>query len=46
MMCFEGNAGPGFIPENSLELQLFFEGVAERGIPLKTEEKIISQTTF
>ena len=45
-MCFEGNAGPGLITADSLEPPLFFEGVAERGIPLKTEEKIISQTTF
>jgi hypothetical protein len=45
-MCFEGNAGPGVITADSLELQLFFEGMEEREIPLKMAEKIISQTTF
>lgn len=45
-MCFEGNVGPGVITPDSLQPQLFFEGMARRGIPFRMEEKIISQTTF
>jgi len=43
-MCLDGTAGPGVITPDSLDPQMFFEGMAARGIPFEFDEKITKHT--
>jgi saccharopine dehydrogenase (NAD+, L-lysine-forming) len=45
-MCTGGDAQRGVITPDSLSPKLFFEGMAQRGVPFMIEERIIKHTTF
>jgi saccharopine dehydrogenase (NAD+, L-lysine-forming) len=45
-MCLNGAVESGVISPDSLEPEVFFKGMAERGVPFKLDEKIIKHTVW
>ena len=45
-MCMSGEAKRGVITPDSLLPKMFFEGMAQRSVPFRVEERIIKQTTI
>jgi len=43
-MCLNGSVGPGVISPDSLDPNLFFKGMAARGVPFEFDEKISKHT--
>ena len=45
-LCMGGNVEAGVITPDSLDPDMFFKGMAERGVPFEIEEKNIKQMVF
>ena len=45
-MCLDGRVEPGLISPDSLDPQLFFKGMAARGIPFEFNETILKHMVF